>query len=585
MDDFERELKAGFLDEAEQLLTDSEQCFLNIEGSKDDPEIIDKLFRLAHSLKGSARAVGFMDMGAFTHELESLLLKIKKKETIIDTPIVNLLLRCNDHLKEMITALKADFSATVDSSVLIVELSSALAGQLLSPTKTGSANHPEKTQAIADSKFSDVLVQGAAQASPTVLVDRPDSLPPPKKTVATPKEAVADENIRVSLKKLEQLLNNVGEMVILQTVLSQGRHHVPSPMLQKTIVQLSKISKSIQDVAMSLRMVPVKQTFQKMQRIVRDTSVALGKKVNFLVEGEETELDKTVLDHLGDPLVHLIRNAVDHGVETPDDRVKAGKSDTATVWLKAFHQGGHIVIEIKDDGKGMDAGRIRAKAIEKGLISESSRMSDREIVELIFKPGFSTKTEVTDISGRGVGLDVVKTNIEILQGEVQIETALGRGSVFRIFLPLTLAIIDGLLLQTGRDRYVIPLSQMFESVRPTQKEISYLTGVGETLSLRGEVLPLFRIEKQLGLKVTALTENPIAIVVRSGDHPFAVLVDDIIGQQQVVIKRLGAELSGIAGITGGAILGDGRPALILDLPELVGAHRSASQSTQLRGAA
>lgn len=589
MDDFEKELKVGFLEEAAQALGDTEQCFLNLETAKDDPAIIEKIFRLAHNLKGSARAVGFNEMGLFTHELESLLLKIKNKDIDIDTSIINLLLNANDHLQEMISALKVDMNASVDSSELLAEIKAILSGGKKAapaveepvveviPEEVFVHELPPVPQAetvaeVPEEKFeieAKVIELSAASKKPT--------------PVAAP--STAEESIRVSLSKLEDLLNNVGEMVILQTVLSQQRYQIPSPLLQKTIVQLSKISKNIQEISMSLRMLPLKQTFQKMQRIVRDTSKAINKDVQLLITGDETELDKTVIDRIGDPLVHLVRNAVDHGIEDADARRQAGKEPVGEISLSAYHKGGHIVIEVEDDGKGLDANKLRQKAIEKGLIRPDQQLSDQEAYQLIFAPGFSTKTEVTDISGRGVGLDVVKTNIEGLQGEVRIDTILGKGTCFRIQLPLTLAIIEGLLVTCENERYVFPLAQMSESLRPSGSDVSYVTGIGEVLRLRGEAMPLFRLTTLLGRKTTqrALTDS-IAIVSHVGEEPFAILVDDIIGQQQVVSKRLGDELSNLEGITGGAVLGDGHAALILDLQELISA-RDKKSSSHLKGVA
>ena len=625
MEDFEKELKAGFLEEAAQLLADAEQCFLDLEKNSNDSSGIEKIFRLAHNLKGSAGAVGFAEVASFTHRLESFILKIKNKEKVVDTDVVNLLLRSNDHLRAMVETLQGDMSASFDSSALMQDLLDSIEGRATSTVATTpepellpevqtevfaseppipSANNPnfEDTSASEMAELMAALeamktpseaplkVELVAPAKSTTSETHPahtDLAPAQSKTaspapttgIGTPPAehrptnspaAVTDESIRVSLSKLDLLLNNVGEMVILQTVLQEQRSQFASPLIQRTIGQLSKISKNIQEVSMSLRMVPLKTTFQKMQRIVRDTSKLLNKDVELNIQGEETELDKTVLEHVGDPLVHLIRNAVDHGLESTEERIALGKSAKGIVTLKAFHRGQKLIIEVRDDGKGLDAQKLKRKAVEKGLIPANREMSDAEAHQLIFHPGFSTKAEVTDISGRGVGLDVVKTNIRNLEGEVQIETQIGQGTCFRILLPLTLAIIDGLLISAGGERYVIPLAQMHESLRPLEKDIQGVSGMGDLFTLRGESLPLLRLTNLLGRKSTKIppiTEG-IAMVVRTGDDPFAVWVDDILGQQQVVIKQLGREMPNLKGITGSAILGDGRAALILDLPEL-----------------
>lgn len=592
MEDFEKELKLGFLDEAAQAVADAEQCFLNLETAKDDPAIIEKIFRLAHNLKGSARAVGFDEMGQFTHQLESLLLKVKNKEIEIDTGIISLLLNANDHLQHMISVLKADMSAHVDSEDLLSQIQAILSGERPAVSANSEVSNEIKEEVPSESDLAALAELAAIEEASDFIIQQAKSSIPEKKPASSNAAAAAsssgagEESIRVSLGKLENLLNNVGEMVILQTVLSQQRYQIPSALLQKTIVQLSKISKNIQEISMSLRMLPLKPTFQKMQRIVRDTSKAIHKEVQLTMSGDETELDKTVIDRIGDPLVHLIRNAVDHGIEDAAGREAAGKSAIGHVRLSAYHKGGHIMIEVEDDGRGLDAEKLKKKAREKGLLRDGQEISDQDAYRLIFAPGFSTKSEVTDISGRGVGLDVVKTNIEDLQGEVQIQTVLGKGTCFKIQLPLTLAIIEGLLVTSENERYVFPLNQMTESLRPSGPDVSFVTGVGEVLRLRGTAMPLFRLATLLGRKVSErpITDS-IAIVSQVDEEPFAILVDDIVGQQQVVSKRLGEELSRLHGVTGGAVLGDGHAALILDFQELVSSRAKKMPGSHLKGVA
>jgi two-component system chemotaxis sensor kinase CheA len=616
VDDLERELKVGFLDEAAQLLEDAEQFFLQLESSPDDPEIISAIFRVAHNLKGSGRAVGFSEMAEFTHVFESLLLKIKNLELKASTPIVNLLLRCSDHLKNWVDLLKADLNTSVDSSALVTELNTWLNGQAVdTPAEApaepvlsesaGNENHevaqevteataensagwslpyppadafgePEITQELKSDQVTALEAAPAVIASPVpVPVPMPVETAPSKpaaKADAKPAPQSEDESVRVSLRRLEALINNVGELVILQTVLNQHRHLIQSTLVQKTVSQLAKITKDIQDISMGLRMIPLKQTFQKMQRIVRDTSKVLGKEIEFEITGEQTELDKTVVDQLGDPLTHLIRNSVDHGVESPEGRQAVGKPLKGHVKLAAYHRGGQIVIEVSDDGKGLDAKKLIEKAIEKGLLKPGATMSDKEAHQLIFAPGFSTKQEVSEVSGRGVGMDVVKTNIEKkLQGEVELETVLGKGTTIRIMLPLTLAIIDGMVVRVAEEKYIVPLGHVFETLQPEDQDVHFVTGMGEVLNIRGEQIPLYRLGYALGRKQELKpASQAIALVVRTAEKPFAFLVDDILGQQQIVIKQLGLELRNLRGITGGAILGDGRAALILDLNELAG---------------
>lgn len=611
MDDFQLQLKAAFLEEAAELLTSAEQSFLQLESSAHDPSIIENIFRLAHNLKGSARAVGFMEMGEFTHGLESLLLKIKNREMNLGPETIDLLLRCNDYLIHMVNVLKS--GGEFEKNDALVEQIKAAMNQVQPevPTYTleelppADAFNDEPSQVEApppsddegDRLIAAAFAQDAeadtsheaAQIEAPHIEPAPEPIPaapvaasvPPTPVRNIPEAPKADakgapvaqeESIRISLGRLETLVNNIGELVILQTVLTQQRHLIPSQFLQKTITQLSKITKDIQDISMGLRMVPLKQTFQKMQRIVRDTSKDLNKTIHLEMHGEETELDKTVVDRLGDPLVHMIRNAVDHGIETTEERQISGKNLTSNILLSASHRGGKIVIEVRDDGRGIDTERVRKKAIEKKIVRPDQKMSETEIINLLFHPGFSTKNEVTDISGRGVGLDVVKTSIEkVLQGEVNIDTELGVGTSFRITLPLTLAIIDGMVIRAGGERYIVPLTHVYESLKPKLRDIHKVTGIGDVLKLRNENIPIHRLSTLLSQKTTqaSAASDDIAIVVRSGSLPFSIIVDEIIGRQQVVIKKLGDEIGTLKGISGGAILGDGGAALILDLNELV----------------
>lgn len=558
---FETELKISFLEEATQLLESSEQCFLTLESQPNNSSILENIFRIAHNIKGSSRAVGFDHLGSFTHEFESFLLKCKSGQTPLNQHTITLMLKCNDHVNRWITALREDLSATLSNDELIAEIQNYDATEV-SKEKISDKEEPETSSAS--------IHPLDLEASEQIPIHS-NSKPTPPST---------DESIRVSLARLEKLLNYIGELVILQTVLREQSHAQNQALFRRTIHQMGKVTKEVQDLSMSLRMVPIKQNFQKMQRIVRDTGSALGKKVNFSFFGEETEVDKTVLENLSDPLVHLVRNAVDHGIEKPELRIASKKPECGEIALSATHQGGSLVIEIRDDGAGIDANRLRQKALEKGILKQDASISDKEAYELIFHSGFSTKEVVTDVSGRGVGMDVVKTNIEQLQGEIQIETELGKGTCFRIRLPLTLAIIDGLIIRSQTERYVVPLSHVHESLRLQASDLHFMTGVGEMLLLRGEKIPLFRLSSLLSKNGQAhLTQEATAIVIRNDDHAFSIVVDDIVSQSQIVIKQLGPEHRDLRGISGSAILGDGKPALILELSELVKRTRIQTQST------
>jgi two-component system, chemotaxis family, sensor kinase CheA len=592
MGDFEKELQAGFLAEAVQLLNEAEQCFLALEADPNDKPTIEQIFRIAHNIKGSAKAVGLDALGAFTHEFESYLIKCKNGEIPITPTTISLLLKCNDHIKQFIDLLGQNPEAILDGSALVAELVSGVSAEAPAAAPEATQAAPAETQeaftisaeeiallnAHPEPEIPPVLEAPLAPAAPVLAAEpavpsapeAPAAQHAPNGASAAGATATADESIRVSVARLEKLLNYVGELVILQTVLREQAYTSNPAVLRRSIHQIGKVTKEIQDLSMSLRMVPLKQTMQKMTRIVRDTSGILGKKVRLVLQGEETEVDKTVLENLSDPLVHIIRNAVDHGIESPQDRVAKGKPEQGEIKLHAYHQAGGLVIEIRDDGGGIPAQRLRQKALEKGILRPGQVISDKEAIALIFHPGFSTKAEVTEVSGRGVGMDVVKTNIERMQGEVVVDTVEGKGSVFRITLPLTLAIIDGMVVRCGEDRFVIPLSQVHESTKPRTQDIQFATGVGEVLLLRGENLPVVRLASSLGRKAKVVADDceQIAIIVRTAEQPFAALVDDIVGQHQVVIKKLGSELQNVRGYSGSAILGDGKPALILEMSEL-----------------
>lgn len=607
MDEFEKEVKLDFLAEAIQLLDDAEQAFLALESDKHNADLMNQIFRLAHNLKGTSRAVGFGDVAEFTHEMENLILKIKEGSVEITDHVVSLLLECNDHVSVMIKMLNMDLDSRFDSKEIIAKIHLALKGELGSGAETLADAHATADVQEADEMATDtisaediallenfekglevpVAIMTAEQkeeraasffpteaAAPVVSVveakgESGSGAVTEQKKPAGDKKATEDDSIRVSLGRVELLNNVVGELVIIQTVLNQHRDEVSNPLMLKSLSHLAKLSKEIQNISMSLRMVPLKQTLQKMQRIVRDTSKALDKKVHLELIGEETEIDKTVLEHLADPLVHIVRNAVDHGLESTEERIKAGKTPEGQVTIKAFHEGNNLVIEIRDDGKGINPKIIREKAIEKKVISANAAMSEDDIVNLIFHPGFSTKSEVSEISGRGVGMDVVKTNIEKLSGEVKVMTEMGKGSCFKVVLPLTLAIIEAMVTKVGDERYIIPLGQVYESLSPTPDIVHHVNGVGHCLKIRGEVIPMFKVSTALQrpVKERPLHEQ-IAIIVNSEEKNFAILVDDILHQQQVVIKKLGEEIKNQKGFMGSSILGDGRPAFILDVMEL-----------------
>jgi two-component system chemotaxis sensor kinase CheA len=378
--------------------------------------------------------------------------------------------------------------------------------------------------------------------------------------------------IKVDTEKIDHLVNLVGELVIIESQVVQMalRQNGNDQMLERNLSHLSKITKELQDRSMALRMMPIRQTFHKMTRLVRDASAKMNKKVNLVMTGEDVELDKTVVEQIGDPLVHMLRNAVDHGISSPAERLAKGKPETGTINLDAFYQGDRIKIRVKDDGEGLNRQRILAKAVENGLLRPDSTPSDQEIFQLIFAPGFSTAAVVTDISGRGVGMDVVRRNIEKLRGSIEVGSEEGRGTTITISLPLTLAIIDGMVVQVGEEQYIIPTISIQESFRPRPEDFSTVTEQGELVNVRGNLIPLLRLYQlwHIEPKTTDPTKALVVIVENMGRRA-CVMVDELVGQQQIVIKNLGEQFRDVRGITGATILGNGRVGLILDVDGLI----------------
>ena len=386
-----------------------------------------------------------------------------------------------------------------------------------------------------------------------------------------------DSSVRVRTDRLDRLIDRVGELVIAQSMIAQDPAVVQGAQggLTSKVTHAGKLVRDLQDLAMSMRMVPLKSSFQKLARLVRDLSHATGKQVELITEGEDTEIDRNMVDVIGDPLVHMVRNAMDHGIEPPADRLAAGKPATGRLRLSAYHAGGSVVVDLQDDGRGLDRAKILAKARAKGIVTSDKYLSDSEVFDLVFAPGFSTADQITDISGRGVGMDVVKRNVESLRGRVEIASEQGRGTTFSVRLPLTLAITDGMLVRVGAERYIVPTAAIHMSFRPERGMVSTVSGRGEVVLLREELMPVMRVHRMLEIDgaVTDPAEG-ILMIVGDGDRRAAVLVDELLGQHQLVVKSLGGALGVVPGISGAAILGDGRVGLILDVAGLVSLART-----------
>ncbi|MGZ8165248.1 MAG: chemotaxis protein CheA, partial [Methylobacter sp.] len=429
----------------------------------------------------------------------------------------------------------------------------------------------------------------AADAEPVItLADKPasasgvnaDMIPDTTETVPqhkrdeTKSAIKASSSIRVDTAKIDALINMVGEVVITQSMLGLvGENFAMEKVgqLKRGLAQLERHTRDLQQGVMNIRMLPISFVFSRFPRLVHDISTKLGKKIELKLVGEHTEVDKAVVELINDPLVHLIRNSLDHGIEMPADRIAAGKPETGTIELKAYHRGGHIVIEIIDDGHGLDKKKLIAKAVEKGLIEENSILTDKQAFELIFMPGFSTAEQLTDISGRGVGMDVVRKNIQSLGGNIEIISELGKGTTIAIHLPLTLAILDGQSVAVGDETYIVPLVSIIESINITEKMLNRVAGKGETFRLRNQYIPIIRMHEIFNVQSVnrEKTTEGVLVVVEGQGILCGLFVDDLLGQQQVVIKSLEANYRRIEGVSGATILGDGSVALILDVPGLV----------------
>jgi two-component system chemotaxis sensor kinase CheA len=421
-------------------------------------------------------------------------------------------------------------------------------------------------------------IQEIAAASPSAVLEEPVSRAAdagasrPNAAAGSGGAPVANRTIRVDIERLDTLMNLFSELLIDRVRLEQLASEVKRSDLTETVEHMSRVSSDLQSIVLKLRMVQVDSVFNRFPRMIRDLAKSLDKKVDLVISGADTELDRTVIDEIGDPLVHLLRNSIDHGVESIQERQAAGKKETGTIQLRAFHSGNHVFIEIEDDGKGINRDIVLNKAIKNGLVSQeqASKLDDSEVYQLLFESGFSTADKISDISGRGVGLDVVKTKIHTLGGHVQVESKLGSGSKFSVQLPLTLSIISAMLVQLGKEKYAIPLSSIVETSSILQSQIRHIQG-NSMIDYRKSIIPLVSLGQLFGVpNYNNLDEEEIEIVVvRKGDKQIALMVDEFIGQQEIVLKALGNYLTGLFAISGATILGDGQVALIIDTNALI----------------
>ena len=482
---------------------------------------------------------------------------------------IHLVSECDEGaIREVFEWVEDDCELTITQSSADTLEDSALDAQADSPAveseaKEHAADPVEKT--VEEKPAEEKVVAPAPKAA-----DKPASKP------AARKNTTEASSIRVDIDKIDALINRVGELVITQSMLGQvglelnDMEHPAVERLYEGLTQLERNARDLQEDVMRIRMLPISFVFNRFPRMVHDVSAKLGKQVELVVRGEQTELDKTVMEKIGDPLVHLLRNSLDHGLEPPEERVAAGKPETGIVELNAYHQGGYIIIEIRDDGRGLNTQRIREKALENGLITHDQVMTEAEINELIFRPGFSTAAEVSDLSGRGVGMDVVRRNIESLGGNVAVKSEAGKGSIFTVSLPLTLAILDGQLVQVNDEIYIVPLVSVVESIQVSQLTLKSVAGEGRLFHFRDEYIPIIYLRRVFDLPSNPNAfEDSLMVVLEAGGQKVGLVVDELQAQQQVVIKSLETNYKRIDGLSGATILGNGDVALILDVAGLL----------------
>lgn len=583
-----REIVDSFVIETKEIFERLDIEILEIEKRPDDKELINSIFRGVHTVKGTSGFLSFEQMSTIAHRFEDVLNKLRRGELKYNPGMLEVMLEAFDLMKVLLKQVTDRHVEEIDLSSTINKLSELSSGAkpetTLTPLSEEQAKQPEQDpshqRGVSDASQQEGLVprESLHHDAPVHQPDQAQKL-----------DKLADTTIRVDVGRLDSLMNLVGELVLGRNRLSQivttaednsGTEDF-ARQLNETSSQIDFITTELQTAVMKTRMVQIGRVFNRFPRFVHDIAREFSKEIDLVVEGEETELDKSIIEEISDPLVHLIRNAADHGIEPPDAREVLGKSRRGTIHLSAGHEGNHIVIEIQDDGAGIDPERVKQKAIEKGMLTreEANEMKTEDTYSIIFIPGFSTAQKVSSVSGRGVGLDVVKTNITKLNGMISVDSAVGKGTKITLKLPLTLAIIQGLLVGVGEETFAIPLSSVLEVVHTPKENISTVHGRA-VIRLREAVLPLVEISEILGVPGhDESAQSLYTVVVGVGNHKFGIVVDRLIGQKEIVIKPLGAYLKNIPGIAGSTILGDGRVIMIIDSGELL---RLAQKESALR---
>lgn len=544
-----KEIVDDFLVEADELIESLDSDLVKLESATEDLDLLNEIFRAAHTIKGTSGFLGFEQVTILTHKMEDILNKLRKSEMVVTPEIMDILLKSLDYLKLLLDNIRAGVKEELDLDDILSRLTAA---------------------------YEDPQTAEFVDPSPVETVSKsPSENTATKKQPAKGDKKSVEQTIRVDVNRLDNMMNLMGELVLgrntlVQTVNRMNKEHEDlneKDQLNRATASVNFITTELQLAVMKMRMQPIGKVFKKFPRMVRDLAREAGKQIELRLFGEETELDKSVIEEIGDPLVHIIRNSCDHGIEDPEERLSRGKPEKGTITLSASQEGSNIIIKIDDDGKGLDVERIRAKAVERGLVgkNEVDNLPDREVFRYIFEAGFSTAQKITDISGRGVGMDVVRTNIEKLNGLIELDSQKGAGTSIIIKLPLTLAIIQGLLVESDKEIFILPLSSVHETIKTDHAEI-HLVNQKPVFKLREEVIPLINMDiihsRASGF---TLREKPYIIVVGLADRKLGINVDRFLGQEEVVIKSLGQYLGNAEGVAGATILGDGRIRLIIDL--------------------
>lgn len=586
------ELLKDFIEEAKEHLSAIELNMLALETNPGDLEAINAVFRPFHSIKGVAGFLNLAEIHHLSHEVENLLDAARAGRLAVSDSVIDIVLTATDILKVLLGEFEKPRGADDGPGS-----NSALVQSFLDRIKNFSgdvanaAGVPVRKVGkilVEHGVLEEALVENLAERSRSegrklgeVLIK--DGIASPREVSKALREqrhsVESAASVRIDTHKLDNLVDMVGELVIAQSMVLQNPEvlNIRDQKFQKDSVQLNRITAELQRISMSMRMVPIKNTFQKMIRLVRDLSKKSGKEVTLLMHGEDTEIDRNMVEEIYEPLVHMIRNSVDHGIEMPEEREAAGKDPVGIVQISAEQKGGNIVIDIRDDGRGLDAEKIRAKAVERGIIGPADQLEEKAIYELIFHAGFSTRDQVTEVSGRGVGMDVVKKCVERLRGKMEISSQPGKGSYFQLKLPLTMAIIDGMVIQIGIERYIVPTVALKESLRPAREAYFTVQGRGEMVKVRDELMPLVRLHDFFGGEPKS--RNPwdgLLLVVSEGKNSYCLLADEIVGRQEVVIKSLGGLFRQLPGVSGGAILGDGKVALIIDVKGIISLYEESA---------